>query len=360
MDRKIIHVDVDAFFASVEQRDNPKLKGKPVIVGGTSDRGVVATCSYEARRYGIHSAMPIFKAKKQCPYGIFLPTRHSRYKEVSEEIFKLFYSITDLVEPISIDEAYLDITKLNRNPRNVAYYIKEQVKKKTGLTVSIGISYNKFLAKLGSDWNKPNGLKVITEDMIPEILKPLPIKKVHGLGNTSCEKLNKIGIFIVEDLLKMPSEYLVNFLGKYGIEVYDRIRGNDTRVVKNTRVSKSIGRETTLEEDTHDKTYLEELIFKFAKDISTSLKRKHLYGKTITIKIKLSNFESHTKSKTINEYINSFEEICMVGVNILNEIDLDRDIRLIGLSVSNLSKADVRQLNFFDLENDFCKNNEKL
>ena len=200
MKRKIIHVDMDAFFASIEQQDNPEYRGKPVIVGGLSGRGVVSTCSYEARKYGIHSAMPMYMAKKLCPQGIFLPVRRKRYEEVSEQIFKILYDITPFVEPVSIDEAYLDVTHVDKNPEDIALEIKKKIKGETGLTVSVGISYNKFLAKLASDWNKPDGLMVITKDMVPEILKPLPVTKVHGIGEKSAEKLKSIGIETVEDL----------------------------------------------------------------------------------------------------------------------------------------------------------------
>lgn len=348
MDPIIIHVDMDAFFAAVEQIDNPKLKGKPVIVGGKSDRGVVATCSYEARKYGVHSAMPTFIARNKCPHGIFVPTRHKRYREVSNNIFEIFYEITDLVEPLSIDEAYLDVTKVNKRPMEIAKYIKDEVKNRTGLTISVGLSFNKFLAKLASDWNKPDGLKVITKAMVPNILKPLSIGKVYGIGTKSSDRLNRIGIFTVEDLMKLPKDYLIDFFGKYGVEIYNRIRGIDNRQVKPTREVKSIGRETTLTEDTKDKDILSNYILDFANDISGALNRRRLSAKTITIKIKSSNFETHTKSKTILKYINSIEEIYNVAMEVLNQVDINDKIRLIGLTTSNFSDNEIKQLNFFD------------
>ncbi|MCC5909490.1 MAG: DNA polymerase IV [Clostridiaceae bacterium] len=346
MERKIIHVDLDAFFAAVEVQDNPKLKGKPVIVGGNSKRGIVTTCSYEARKYGVHSAMPIFMAKQKCPHGIYVPTRHWRYKEVSREVFHIFYSITDLVEPLSIDEAYLDITDVGRDPIELAYYIKKQVKEKTGLTLSVGISYNKFLAKLASDWNKPNGIKVISQDMIPDILKSLPVKKVHGIGSKSGKKLNEIGIFTIEDLLELSEEYLVSILGRMGIDIYNRIRGIDHRSIEIGRESKSFGRETTLKEDTRDKVYMKKILWEFSQDISTSLKTRELYAKTITIKIKEADFTNHTKSRTINHAIHSHKDIYKVAEAILKNIVFEKDIRLIGLSVSNFSEGVVEQLSF--------------
>lgn len=346
MDRKIIHVDMDAFYASVEQEDNPSLKGKPVIIGGNSIRGVVATCSYEARKYGIHSAMPIFMAKSKCPNGVFLPVRHNRYREISNEVFSIFYKVTALVEPLSIDEAYLDVTQLDEDPLSIGCRIKDEVLKQTGLTLSVGISYNKFLAKLASDWNKPNGIKVITQDVIPEILKPLSISKIYGIGKKSIYKLNKIGIFTINDLLNLPKEYFIDLFGKNGIEIYNRVFGIDHREVTPDREVKSIGRETTLSKDTDDKVYLKSFIFEFAQDISDSLKQSNLLAKTITIKLKTFNFETHTKSKTIHHYTNSFQEIYNIAYSILDDINLKEEIRLIGLTVSNFSDNEIEQLTF--------------
>lgn len=342
-----MHVDMDAFFASVEMVDNPKLKGKPVIVGGTSERGVVATCSYEARKYGVHSAMPIFMAKVKCPNGIYLPTRFWRYKEVSNKIFKIFYEITSLVEPLSIDEAYLDITKIGKDPVVVANYLKTRVRKETGLTISVGISYNKFLAKLASDWNKPNGFKIISEDMVPKILFPLKIEKVYGLGSKSVKKLNDIGIYTVEQLYNLPQELLIDYFGKFGIEIYDRIRGVDKREVTIYRERKSIGRETTLREDTKNKVLLKEYLREFSEDISSTLESKNMRGKTITLKIKTSSFINHTKSKTLTDYIWKAEDIYREGCIILEEIEFVEDIRLIGLSISSLKEYRIEQISLF-------------
>lgn len=346
MNNTIIHVDMDAFFASVEVADNPKLGGKPVIVGGGSERGVVTTCSYEARKYGVHSAMPGFMAKKLCPNGIFLPVRMSRYKEVSGEVFRILYSITDLVEPLSIDEAFLDISHLNEDPIKIAKDIKQKVKEKTGLTISVGVSYNKFLAKLASDWNKPDGLKIINEDMVPHILLDLPVKDVYGIGKKSAKKLNNIGIYTVEDLMKLPKEFLIQFFGKYGIEIYDRIRGIDNRKINIERKIKSIGRETTLNKDTKDKEKLKLYLKKFSDNIGYSLNKRKKYCKTITIKIKTSTFEIRSKSKTIPNYINNSDDIYKISLEILKNMDLKENIRLIGLSVSNITDYVNQQLTF--------------
>jgi nucleotidyltransferase/DNA polymerase involved in DNA repair len=231
----IIHLDMDAFYASVEEKDNPRLRGRPVIVGGLNNRGIVTTANYEARKYGIHSAMPIYIARKKCPKGCFVPTRIERYKEVSGEIFKILYSFTDLIEPLSIDEAYMDISDIKKEPLRVAMEIKKKVMETTSLTMSVGISYNKFLAKLASDWNKPDGIKIITEDMVPGILLPLSVKSVHGIGPRSSEKLNNIGIYTVGDLLMLSEEFLTDFFGKAGIDIYNRIRGIDNRKINTER-----------------------------------------------------------------------------------------------------------------------------
>lgn len=348
MNRVIMHVDMDAFFASVEQKDNPNLKGKPVIVGGIGERGVVATASYEARKYGVHSAMPMYIARKKCPFGVYLPTRHERYRTVSGEIFKILYSITPLVEPLSIDEAYLDITDVSMKAMDVALYIKKKVKDNVGLTISVGISYNKFLAKLASDWNKPDGIKMITEDMIPSILIPLPISKVYGIGEKSVQKLHNIGIFTIEDMYKLSKEFCIDYFGKFGIEIYERIRGIDNREVKIARERKSIGNETTLKKDIKDKEEMKKYLKEFAHNISISLSKKNMVGKTVTVKIKTSSFISHTKSKTLNEFIKSEQDIYNTACEIIDDIDLEDDIRLIGLTLSSLTENKIEQLTLDD------------
>lgn len=346
--RIIIHVDMDAFYASVEQMDNPELKGKPVIVSGEGPRSVVSTCSYEARKYGVHSAMPYFMARQLCPAGIFLPVRHKRYSEVSKAIFDILESITQSVESVSIDEAYLDISMLNKDPIDVVNIIKKRVRDRFGLTLSAGIAYNKFLAKIASDWNKPDGLMVITEDMVPEILKPLPVRKVHGIGEKSIEKLNSIGIYTINQLLKLTEEEMIYYFGKYGIEIYNRIRGIDDRMVCTHREIKSIGRETTFEHDTKDKAFLKSILEEFAVELQENLKRESLYAKTVTVKIKTYDFKSHTRSRTLKEHIRSTREIKKAAFDILDNYDIKKSIRLIGLSLSNISRTRYEQLSFFD------------
>ena len=347
LDSRIIHVDMDAFFASVEVLDNPRLKGKPVIVGGTSNRGVVATCSYEARRFGVKSAMPIFMAKELCPNAVFLKPRFGRYKDISNSIFNIFRSITPYVEPLSIDEAYLDISHIKQNPVEIANHIKNRVKDEIGLTLSVGISYNKFLAKLASDWNKPNGLKIINKDMVPKILFPLPINKIYGLGAKSVKKLNNIGIFTVEELYRLPEDIFVEYFGKFGHEIYDRIRGIDSRKVITSRERKSIGKETTLRNDTNDLTEIKEYIKEFSSEISFILKNKNFSARTITLKIKTASFMNHTKSRTLNIYINEEKDLYKEALDILEGMELEEKIRLIGLSVSSLKEGKIEQMTFW-------------
>lgn len=344
----IIHLDMDAFYASVEEKDNPRLRGRPVIVGGLNNRGIVTTANYEARKYGIHSAMPIYIARKKCPKGCFVPTRIERYKEVSGEIFKILYSFTDLIEPLSIDEAYMDISDIKKEPLRVAMEIKKKVMETTSLTMSVGISYNKFLAKLASDWNKPNGIKIITEDMVPGILLPLSVKSVHGIGPRSSEKLNNIGIYTVGDLLMLSEEFLTDFFGKAGIDIYNRIRGIDNRKINTERKRKSLGMEHTFRNDTKDRDVLKKYLHRFAIDLASSLEKRQLYCRTITLKIKDENFKLRTKSKTSDSYIDSVEEISQIGMYLLDEIDVCSNIRLIGLTVSNFATVAIKQLSLFD------------
>ncbi|MDD7794564.1 DNA polymerase IV [Clostridium sp. 'White wine YQ'] len=347
MERRIIHVDMDAFFASVEVMDNKSLKGKPVIVGGTSERGVVSTCSYEARAYGVHSAMPIFMAKERCPHGIFLPVRYGRYKEISKKVFDILEEVSNIIEPLSIDEAYIDITSSKFETMEAAKYIKNRVKTELGLTISVGISYNKFLAKLASDWNKPDGIMEITKEMMPEILFPLPISKVYGLGVKSVQKLNNIGVFKVHELYKLPKELFSYYFGKFGNEIYDRIRGIDNRPVKISHERKSIGKETTLKHNTNDINELRPYLENFSREIAYLLSQRELSGRTITIKYKTWDFKSHTRSKTLNTYINSYEDIFNESFSILTEESIEEDLRLIGLSISSLKENTMYQMRLF-------------
>ncbi|MFA5576379.1 MAG: DNA polymerase IV [Tissierellaceae bacterium] len=343
----IIHIDMDAFYASVEEQDNPALRGLPIIVGGRSDHGVVTTANYEARKYGVHSAMPNFMARKLCPKGVFLPVRMARYQEFSRKVLNILYDFTDLVEQVSIDEAYMDIGQVNMDTLEFANRVKARVLKDTGLTMSIGISYNKFLAKIASDWNKPNGIKIISPDMVPSILLPLKVKSVHGIGPKSAERLNNIGVYTVGDLINLSEEFLVELFGKMGIDIYKRIRGIDHREVNIERERKSLGTETTFNA-TRDMKILESYIRDFSIEIADSLARKEIQGRTITVKIKDEDFRTKTRSKTLPRDICSVEDIYEIGLKLLHEIDFNKKLRLIGLTVSNLSSQEVEQLSFLD------------
>lgn len=345
---KIIHVDMDAFYAAVEEYDNPDLRGKPVIVGGLSDQGVVTTANYEARKYGVHSAMPIFMARKKCPGGSFVAGRMKRYQEVSRKVFKNLYEFTDLIEQISIDEAYLDISKINMEPLQVVEKIKERVMESTGLTMSIGISYNKFLAKLASDWNKPNGVKIISSDMVPEILLPLPVKAVHGIGPKSAKKLNNIGVYKIEDLLRLEEDFLVELFGKSGRETYNRIRGIDPREIDTCRERKSLGIERTFREQTKDIDLLKSYLKSFSAQLALELENKRIHSRTIIVKIKDKNFRTQTRSKTLTSHISSQEEIFEIGISLLDEIEIKEKIRLLGITAANLISLDLEQLSLFD------------
>ena len=345
MENTILHVDMDAFFASVEQRDNPSLRGKPVIVGGVSERGVVSTCSYEARKFGVHSAMPIFMAKEKCPNGIYVSGRYGKYTKVSQEIFKILNEVTPLVEQVSIDEGFLDLSQGKiKNGLEAARYIKNKVFREVELTLSIGISYNKFLAKLASDWNKPNGIKEIKKEMVPYILLPLPISKIHGLGKVSVAKLNNMGIYYIKDLYNLPKNFYIEYLGKNGTDIYDRIHGIDNRKVEIFRERKYVGKERTLKFDTKNKEELLEYLKEFSFEIEDVLSRKNIVGKTITLKFKTRDFENHTRSKTLNNYIGTHNEIFKVAKELLESEKLVEEIRLIGISVSSFKETEVEQM----------------
>lgn len=347
-DLHILHIDMDAFYASVEERYNPKLKGKPVIVGGSSNHGIVTTANYEARKYGIHSAMPIFMAKQMCPKGIFVPTRMKIYKDASNEVFNILNKFTSVLEQVSIDEAYLDISNIHTEKVQACLDIKREVFTRTELTLSMGLSYNKFLAKLGSDWNKPDGMKIITPSMVPKILLPLSIGKIHGIGRKTAKKLNDIGIYKVEDLIELSEEFLVELLGKHGTEIFYRIRGIDNRRLETQRERKSLGTETTFEIATRERKKLKEYLYEFSLEIEAELKGKRIQGRNITLKIKDEDFKSKTRSRTLDYDINIANDIYILSSMLLDELDLDKKIRLIGVTISNLSSLDKTQLSLFN------------
>ncbi|MDH8679902.1 DNA polymerase IV [Fusibacter bizertensis] len=347
--RKIIHFDIDAFFASVEQLDHPEFKGKPLIVGGDSDRSVVSTCSYEARVYGVKSAMSIVVAKKLCPHGIYVYGNMKRYSDISHQIFEWIESQFEMVQRVSIDEAYIDVSDFP-SPWEVAREIKKQILSMTGLTVSVGISYNKFLAKLASDWNKPDGIFEIKTSDIPNILLPLPIIKIHGLGKKTCEKLNRIGIFTIEDLYQYPSELLNNIIGEsWAKEIVERIHGIDHRPVKEYAQRKSYGKETTLEEDTEDREQIYNILKIYLNKIHKRLEEKGLMAKTLTIKIKYGDFEQFTKSHSLEYHTNDIGILTDTLQSMYDSLSLTKNVRLVGLTFSNFEDIDYKQFNLLEL-----------
>lgn len=347
-DRVIFHVDMDAFFASVEELDNPNLKKYPVIVAGRSGRGVVTTANYNARKYGLHSAMPVFIAKKLCPHVVIVPVRKNRYSELSKKIHSILLSTTSLTEMVSLDEAYMDMTNLTDSPIDAAKAIQKRVYDELGLTMSIGVSYNKFLAKIASDWNKPNGIKEITPEMVPSILLDLPLSKVHGLGNVSIKRFNNIGIFNVDDLYSLSEEFLNEFLGVHGTEIYNRIRGIDDRAVKPVRERKSIGTESTFAQNISKLSELEVLLDDYSKEVWELLLKKGFMTKTLTVKLKDDAFASRSKSETLIEYTDDLDLITIKARQLLESLYVDGNYRLMGLTASNLIENTFKQLSLFD------------
>ena len=342
--RKIIHVDMDAFFASVEQRDNPELKGKPVVVGGDHKRGVVAAASYEARKFGVRSAMSSVVAKQKCPHLIFVHGSFDKYKAVSRQIREIFLEYTDLVEPLSLDEAFLDVTLSKRGKPSatlIALEIKKRIKETTGLTASAGVSYCKFLAKVASDINKPDGLFVITPDEAEAFLEKLEVKKFFGIGKVTSEKLNKRGIFIGADLKKMEQSELIRQFGKAGVYYYQIVRGIDNRPVEPSRERKSLGAENTFDKDYFLLEDLQNRMQEIEDELWRRLQRAKTYGRTLTLKIKFDDFEQITRSKTLLKEIDSSNELHKTALQLLHkESPFVKGVRLLGLTISNFPQAD--------------------
>lgn len=331
---------MDAFYASVEQLDNPELRGKAIAVGGGSSRGVVAAASYEARKFGVRSAMSGFLARKKCPHLIFVKPRFDRYTEVSKKIREIFHEYTDLVEPLSLDEAYLDVTqnkKGNPSATLIATEIRKRIFEVTGLTASAGISINKFIAKVASDYNKPNGQKTVNPDEVIEFLEQLPIGKFYGVGKVTEEKMYQLGIFTGADLKAKPIEYLTEHFGKSGAYYYYVVRGIHTGEVKPHRLAKSVGTEHTFFENLVSEVFMMEKLDSIAEVLVRRLKKKKIAGKTVTLKIKYSDFTLQTRSKTLPYFI-SDKSLIMDTVNELLYQEKPKDsVRLLGISLSNLN-----------------------
>ncbi|WP_010519583.1 DNA polymerase IV [Croceivirga radicis] len=338
--RKIIHVDMDAFYASVEQKDNPELKGKPIAVGGGSKRGVVSAASYEARKYGVRSAMSGYLAQKNCPELIFVKPRFDRYKEISQQIRQVFFEYTDLVEPLSLDEAYLDVTqnkKGNPSATLIAQEIRQKILDKTGLTASAGISINKFIAKIASDYNKPNGQKTVNPEEVLEFLSALDIRKFYGVGKVTAEKMYQLGIFTGADLKKKSLEFLNQEFGKSGQHYYNVVRGIHLSTVKPSRTPKSVGAERTFSENLSSEIFMLQRLENIAQELEKRLKKSKLAGKTVTLKIKYSDFTLQTRSKTLPFFIADKSLILDNAKELLYQSPLENSVRLLGISLANLN-----------------------
>lgn len=351
--RKIIHVDMDAFYASVEQMDNPELKGKPVAVGGSGERGVVSAASYEARKYGVRSAMSGVIARKNCPHLIFVPPRFSRYKEISKQVRAIFYEYTDLVEPLSLDEAYLDITvnkKGNPSATMVAEEIRQKIYDRVGLRASAGISYNKFIAKIASDINKPNGQKTIPPEEAIAFLEKLDIKKFYGVGKVTATKMYNLGIFYGKDLKEKTEEYLIKNFGKSGGHYYNIVRGIHHGTVNPNRIAKSVAAEHTFRTNLTSEVFMMERLDTIADELEQRLKKSKLAGKTITLKIKYSDFTQQTRSKTLTYFIKQKAILLETVKELLYQEKMKDSVRLLGISVTNLNVNTKKKEKVIDVQ----------
>lgn len=338
--RKIIHIDMDAFYASVEQMDNPELRGKPIAVGGGGTRGVVSAASYEARKFGVRSAISGAQARRNCPDLIFVKPRFKRYQEISKKVKNIFFDYTDKVEPLSLDEAYLDVTenkKGNPSATLIAKEIRNRIFNEIGLTASAGISINKFIAKVASDYNKPNGQKTVNpEDVIP-FLETLDIRKFYGVGKVTAEKMYQKGIFTGKDLKAKSLAYLDANFGKSGRYYYAIVRGIHHSEVKPNRTRKSLAAERTFHQNLSSEVFMLQKLEQIALEVSKRLNKNKVAGKTITLKIKYSDFTLQTRSKTLAYYINSSSLILNTAKDLLYQEKLNNSVRLLGISISNLN-----------------------
>ena len=351
--RKIIHVDMDAFYASVEQMDNPALRGKPLAVGGSETRGVVAAASYEARKFGVRSALSGALAKRYCPEIIFVKPRFDRYKEISQKIRKIFLEYTDLVEPLSLDEAYLDVTqnkKGNPSASLIAQEIRRRIFEEVGLTASAGISINKFIAKVASDYNKPNGQKTVNPDEVLAFLEELSIGKFYGVGKVTRDKMYQLGIFTGMDLKSKPLDFLEKHFGKSGTYYYYLVRGIHNSEVKPERTAKSVATEHTFNENLTSEIFMLERLEVIAGELERRLKKYKIAGKTVTLKIKYSDFTLQTRSKTLPYFISDRSLLYDTAKELLYQERMKDSVRLLGISLSNLNteakKTVIVQLKF--------------
>ena len=352
----ILHVDMDAFYASIEQLDHPDYKGKPVIVGadpkGGSGRGVVAACSYEARKFGVRSALPISRAWKLCPEGVYVRPRMKRYVEMSHQIMDVFRRYTDLVEPLSIDEAFLDITgsvALLGKPETIARSIKTEIRQETGLTASIGLAPNKFLAKVASDLKKPDAFVIVEETRIEEFLRDLPISRLWGVGPKTELRLNEMGFRTIGQISAAPRDSLIRSLGSLGEHLHQLSHGKDDRPVIPDWEPKSVGTETTFDEDTDDVELLQRTILELSDHVAERLRKDEYRARKVTLKLRYSNFSTHTKQHSLERLIQTGEEIAAVARQLFAQFPLNQKIRLIGVSAGDLHRdgGDPQQLSLF-------------
>ncbi|MDU1906442.1 MAG: DNA polymerase IV [Dysgonomonas sp.] len=336
--RKIIHIDMDAFYASIEQRDNPEYRGKPLAVGYSGDRGVVAAASYEARKYGVRSAMASKTAKRKCPHLIFVSARFDVYRSVSRQVMDIFLEYTDMVEPLSLDEAFLDVTENHKNipyATQIAKDIKRKIFETTGLTASAGVSYNKFLAKIASDYNKPNGLFIIKPKQAEKFVENLAIEQFFGVGKVTANRMHQLGIKTGYDLKQKSEEQLVSVFGKAGHIYYLNARAIDEREVQPDRIRKSIGAESTFDRDIDSYEELAAELREIAEDVTNRVKKRDFQGRTVTLKVKFADFKIITRSKTFFFVVNDYENLYDIGAELLKEVDITPKVRLLGLSIKN-------------------------
>jgi DNA polymerase-4 len=351
--KAIVHLDMDAFYPAVEVLDNPTLRGKSVIVGGTSNRGVVSSASYEARKFGIHSSMPIVEARRRCPDGVFLPVRMARYKEISQAVFAIFERYTPLVEPLSIDEAFLDVTgsmRLFGTPVEIASAIKRAVQEELGLTVSAGVAANKSVAKIASDYQKPDGLTVVEPGKEQQFLAPLPIERLWGAGPATCKSLRLLGVQTIGDLARLSPDLLSAKFGKQGESMHLLARGIDEREVETYQPLKSIGNEETFEQDVVDLEQAKEELLALATKVGGRLRRAGEAGRTICLKVKYSDFRQVTRSSTLTNPVDDGGAIFRQCCSLLEKTEVGRrPARLLGVTVSNLcDPATPQQQGLFD------------
>jgi DNA polymerase-4 len=342
---------MDAFFASVEQLDNPELRGKPVAVGGSGERSVVAAASYEARKFGVRSAMPSVTAKRLCPDLIFISHHFERYNELSDRVFDILKEYSDIIEPLSIDEAFLDVTTDKKNIGSatiIAKEIKKEIKSKTGLTASAGISVNKFLAKIASEIKKPDGLFVIPPEEAEKFIEALPVEKFYGIGKVTAEKMHKLGIHNGADLKRWDLVSLVRNFGKIGLFYYNIVRGIDERPVENDQERKSIGTELTFDKDLTTRFEIVAELYKIEKELINRLEHSETAGRTVTLKIKFADFRQITRSKTLQNYIRDFDTLHREVAAIRKSLRLEGTrIRLLGVSISNLESDECSDRQMF-------------